>query len=85
MQKSTEEKPIQDRLLRLPVVLEVIPISKFSWYAGVKVGRHPKPVTRTPHDLLAAARTYIHITDDADDGWYSLIIKHRTKANFDVA
>jgi predicted DNA-binding transcriptional regulator AlpA len=42
MQTSTEEKPIQDRLLRLPVVLKMIPISKSSWYAGVKVGRYSK-------------------------------------------
>ncbi len=32
------------RLLRLPEVLRRIPVSKSSWYAGVKAGRFPKPV-----------------------------------------
>jgi predicted DNA-binding transcriptional regulator AlpA len=30
--------------LRLPQVLEVIPLGKSSWWEGVKSGRFPKPV-----------------------------------------
>jgi predicted DNA-binding transcriptional regulator AlpA len=30
--------------LRLPAVLAVIPVSKSTWWAGVKSGRYPKPV-----------------------------------------
>lgn len=30
--------------LRLPQVLALIPISKSSWWAGIKSGRYPKPV-----------------------------------------
>jgi prophage regulatory protein len=30
--------------LRLPQVLSVIPLSKTSWWEGVKSGRFPKPV-----------------------------------------
>ena len=30
--------------LRLPQVLEIIPISKSSWWKGVKEGKYPKPV-----------------------------------------
>ena len=30
--------------LRLPQVLELIPISKSSWWAGCKNGRYPKPI-----------------------------------------
>ena len=33
-----------DGLLRLPQVLAVFPISKSSWWAGVKSGRYPQPV-----------------------------------------
>ncbi|WP_458400100.1 helix-turn-helix transcriptional regulator [Mailhella sp.] len=36
--------------LRLPQVLEFIPVSKSSWWAGCKNGRYPKPIklsTRT--------------------------------------
>jgi prophage regulatory protein len=31
-------------LLRLPQVLAVVPVSKSSWYAGIKAGRYPRPV-----------------------------------------
>lgn len=30
--------------LRLPEVLEVFPVSRASWYAGVKSGKYPKGV-----------------------------------------
>jgi prophage regulatory protein len=35
--------------LRLPQVLDVIPICKTSWWNGVKSGRFPKPVKLTAH------------------------------------
>jgi len=34
--------------LRLAQVLEVIPVSKSSWWAGVKSGRYPKAVKLSP-------------------------------------
>ncbi len=30
--------------LRLPQVLQLIPVSKSTWWAGVKSGRFPKPI-----------------------------------------
>jgi prophage regulatory protein len=30
--------------VRLPQVLKVYPVSKSTWWAGVKDGRYPKPV-----------------------------------------
>ncbi len=33
-----------NRLLRLQSVLEIIPISKSTWWAGIKTGRFPKPI-----------------------------------------
>lgn len=33
--------------LRLPQVLEIIPISKSTWWKGIKEGRFPKPVKLT--------------------------------------
>lgn len=30
--------------MRLPAVLTVIPVSKSTWWAGVKSGRYPQPV-----------------------------------------
>jgi prophage regulatory protein len=34
--------------LRLPAVLSLIPVSKSTWWAGVKSGRFPKPVKLGP-------------------------------------
>ena len=31
-------------LLRLPQVLEIIPVSKSTWWKGCKEGRYPQPV-----------------------------------------
>lgn len=48
--------------LRLNQVLEVIPVSRSTWWAGVKDGRFPKPVKLSPRctawrakDVLALA------------------------------
>lgn len=34
--------------MRLPDILELIPVSKSTWWSGVKTGRFPKPVKLTP-------------------------------------
>lgn len=33
-----------DRLIRLPKVLELIPVSRSSWFLGVKTGIYPSPL-----------------------------------------
>jgi prophage regulatory protein len=33
-----------ERCLRLPQVLEIVPVSRATWYAGVKSGRYPAPI-----------------------------------------
>ena len=35
-------------LLRLPQVLEIIPVSKSTWWKGCKEGRYPQPVHPRP-------------------------------------
>ena len=35
--------------LRLPEVLKLFPVSKSTWWAGVKSGRYPKPVKLAPN------------------------------------
>lgn len=37
-------QPIDAMLWRLPTVLNHVPVSRSSWFAGVKSGRYPKPV-----------------------------------------
>ena len=30
--------------VRLPIILKIYPVSKSTWWAGIKIGRYPKPV-----------------------------------------
>ncbi|AZL15909.1 helix-turn-helix transcriptional regulator [Rickettsiales endosymbiont of Stachyamoeba lipophora] len=34
--------------IRLPIILQVIPVGKSTWWAGVKAGRFPQPVKLGP-------------------------------------
>lgn len=34
----------EEGFVRLPQVLEVIPVSKSTWFRGIQSGRFPKPV-----------------------------------------
>ena len=33
-----------ERLIRLPEVLQLYPICRASWYAGIQNGKYPKPI-----------------------------------------
>jgi prophage regulatory protein len=48
MSKSLQTVPLEARLLRLPQVLEIIPISKSTWWAGVASGKYPQPIKLGP-------------------------------------
>ncbi len=50
----------QTGYLRLPDVLRLIPVSKSTWWAGIKDGRYPKPVK------LAARVTAWRVEDIRD-------------------
>lgn len=41
----------ESRLLRLPQVLNLIPVSRSAWWAGVKTGRFPRPVRLGPRTV----------------------------------
>lgn len=41
-------KPMEESFLRLPQVLELIPVCKSAWWQGCKDGRFPKPVKLGP-------------------------------------
>lgn len=45
----------QTGFMRLPQVLQLIPVSRTAWFLGVKEGRFPKPVNLGPR--TAAYRT----------------------------
>lgn len=51
-----------ERLIRLDEVLTYLPVSRSTWWSGVKTGRYPRPVKLGPHtpcwrlaDILALA------------------------------
>jgi prophage regulatory protein len=74
MNKSLGNIPPEARLLRLPDVLEIIPISKSSWWAGVKTGRYPQPVKLGPRmtcwrlsDLSELAETGTYQQNQSED------------------
>ena len=37
-----------ERLLRLPEVLQLVPISKSTWWSKVKTGEYPQPIKLGP-------------------------------------
>lgn len=49
----------QESLLRLPQILEIIPISKSAWWQGCKTGKYPKPIK-------LSARTTVWKKSDID-------------------
>ena len=42
----------QESLLRLPQILERIPISKSAWWQGCKDGKYPKPIKLGPRTTV---------------------------------
>lgn len=57
--------------LRLRQVLEIIPVSKSTWWAGVREGRFPKPIKLTERtsawlrsDIEALCDRLVNCSDD---------------------
>ena len=46
--KLTQTIPPQIGFLRLPQVLRIYPVSRSSWWQGIKVGRYPAPIKLGP-------------------------------------
>lgn len=57
------------KYLRLPQVLEIFPVSKSSWWAGVKSGKYPKSVKlgcrTTAWSSLAISELIERVANDA--------------------
>jgi len=56
----------EDRLLRVKQVLEIVPVSKSTWWAGVASGRFPKPVHHLGPRITAwkASEVYALVTGE---------------------
>ncbi|MBT0664344.1 AlpA family phage regulatory protein [Geobacter pelophilus] len=50
-------------LLRLPQVLELIPVSRSAWWAGVKSGLYPAPVKLSANVTCWRASDILEITE----------------------
>lgn len=57
-----------DGFLRLPQVLERIPISRSGWWQGVKEGRFPQPVKLSPRVTVWRAADIQAYIDAAGQG-----------------
>jgi prophage regulatory protein len=42
----------QEALIRLPQVLSRFPVSRSTWYSGVKRGLYPKPIKAGPRTAM---------------------------------
>ena len=49
--------------LRLPQVLQLVPISKSAWWEGCKTGRFPKPVKLGPRTTVWRAEEIMEFID----------------------
>lgn len=49
--------------LRLPQVLQLVPISKSAWWEGCKAGRFPKPVKLGPRTTVWRAEEIMDFID----------------------
>ena len=61
----------QESLLRLPQILERIPISKSAWWQGCKDGKYPKPIKLSARttvwkksDIDALIQRLVQVGDD---------------------
>lgn len=49
LQQPTQQAALPaEGYVRLPQILAVIPVSKSTWWAGIKAGRFPRPVKLGP-------------------------------------
>ena len=53
-------------LLRVNQILRFIPISRSSWWAGVKSGRYPKPFKLSARTTVWKSRDIISIIESGD-------------------
>jgi len=52
-----KESDVDEKMLRIKQVLKIIPVSKSTWWAGVKSGKFPKP-------MKLGARTTVWLLSD---------------------
>ncbi len=65
---DTLQTPKPTGFMRLPQILEIIPVSKSTWWAGVKTGRFPQPIKLSPGiTVWKSDDIYTYISDSIGD------------------
>lgn len=54
----------RDRLLRLTEVLQIIPISKSSWWKGIQNGKYPQPIKLGPRTTCWRESDVLELLDN---------------------
>jgi prophage regulatory protein len=54
--------------LRLPSVLELIPVSKSTFWAGCRTGRFPKPIKISPRITVWSKKSIIELAEKLSQG-----------------
>ncbi len=58
-----------DGFVRLLTVLSLIPVSKSTWWAGIKTGRYPSPVKLGPRTTAWRVEDIRALIEDPDRGF----------------
>lgn len=58
----------EDGFVRLKTVLAIIPVSRSTWWAGVRSGRFPKPVKLSSHTTAWRSKDISSLIDQLSDG-----------------
>lgn len=59
------KNPETDPLLRLPQVLQIIPVCKSTWWAGVRSGRFPQPIKIGPRTTCWRLSDVVSVIENA--------------------
>lgn len=62
MQSISDEQP--DQLLRLKEVLQLIPVSRSSWYRGISCGQYPKPLKLSKRTVAWSRRDILSLISE---------------------
>ncbi len=52
--------------VRLPKVLSIIPVSRSTWYHGIKTGRFPKPIKLGPRIAVWRVKDVLSLIEKAE-------------------
>lgn len=57
--------------VRLPTILEVIPVGKTTWWEGIRAGRFPKPHKLGPNTTVWRAEDIQRLIDEICEAEYN--------------